>query len=541
MAIGMLVVALASCGGGAREVRVEAREARSVCAREVQPGSAALVRLTRDEYDATLRDLLGADVFADAELRPLPRDEGGLGFAVGATVSPLVAEIYHRNAEEVAARAARSSAWLPCDPSSSPRGEACARDFVVSFGRRAYRRHLSASQIDRVMAVYRAGASAESPANGVRLAITAMLQSPHFLYRVELGDAREGDGASAPLAADERATRLAYFLWGTMPDAELFAAADAGELATAEGVAAQARRMLEDPRAAIALERFAVEWLELELSDAVKDEARYPEWSAGLAESADASTRRFVTHVVFESTGTIAELLTAPYAFVDAELAPLYGVAAPADAGMTRVALDPTRRAGLLSQVGVLAQHARNDQSSPVMRGRWVRERLLCQHLPPPPDDVSTMAPAIDGATTRARYEQHGRDVACVGCHELMDPIGFALEHYDAIGRYRERDGEAPIDARGAIVGSRGSDGEVDGAVALARHLAGREETASCFASQMWTYAMRREPSDDDACSLEEVRGRLAASGGDVRELMIAIAQSDAFLHRPARAPRGAP
>ncbi|UJR82329.1 DUF1592 domain-containing protein [Sandaracinus amylolyticus] len=503
----------------------------ALCEREIQPGSSPFRRLTRDEYDATVLALLGDE---SAPARAFPPDEDGLGFAVGATVSPLLAENYLRAAETLAASAIGRGLGdlLPCDLANGD--EACARAFVTSFGRRAYRRALDDAQIDRVMEVHRAGSDFES---GIRLVITAMLTSPYFLYRVELGPPDLAAGERViPLTMDERATRLSYFLWGTMPDDALFAAADAGELETVDQIADHARRMLDDPRALRTIERFVDAWLELELDVVSKDPETYPDWSDELAAAMHDETRAFVDHVLTEGSGTLDELLTADYSFVSPALAAVYGVEVPEGATEpVRVALDPTQRAGLLTQPGFLSQHARGNQSSPVFRGRFVRERLLCQTLPPPPEDLLVVPPEPDpSASTRDRFEQHRSDPACSGCHELMDPIGFGFEHYDAIGRWRDRDEGFDVDASGRIVGTRETDGEFEGAVDLAHRLANSPDVHACLTQQWWEFAFRRTVEEADACSIDEVRRAFDESGRDLRALIIALVRTDAFLYRRA-------
>jgi hypothetical protein len=501
-----LVVALAACAH-ASPPHAAAPAPIALCAVEAAP----LLRLTREEYDATVRDLL---LDGSRPASRFPRDEDGPGFPVGANVSPLLADLYQRAAEDLAERAVRErlDALVSCEA----RDEPCARAFVVRFARRAYRRSPSAEDVERFVALWRTG---EGFAGGMRLVLSAILQSPRFLYRIE-----ESSGA---LGGDERAARLSYFLWGTMPDDALFAAADAGELDTPEGVERHARRMLLHPRARGAVESFAAQWLELDVASAAKDDAVYPEWSAELGAAMERSTLHFVSHVVFDGSGTLGEVLTADYAFADDRLAPIYGL--PPPGSFVRIALDPTRRAGVLTQPAVLAMHSRADGSSPILRGRIVRERLFCHPLPPPPDGQVLPPDRDASASPRARYEAHGTNPACVTCHELMDPLGFALESYDGLGRWRDADGSFPVDARGEIRGTRASDGPVDGAVGLARALASSPDVARCFAEQMWRYALRREPDD---CAFPRAHEAFVASGLDVRELMIAIARSDAFLHR---------
>ncbi|MEZ4339976.1 MAG: DUF1592 domain-containing protein [Sandaracinaceae bacterium] len=489
-------------------------------------GPSTLRRLTREEYDATVRDLFGDDT---APASRFPPDENNLGYAVGAAVSPLHVELYRDAAEGVAARAVEHLDGLTA--SCPARDEACARSVVRRLGRRAYRAAPPAASEARLLSAWRAGEAEGGFDEGLRVAIAALLQSPRFLYLVE-GEAGDGPGdGPVPLTGPERAARLSYFLWGTTPDEALLTAAEGGELASVDGVERWARRMLEDPRARESMDRFATQWLELGVADADKDPAVFPEWSPALGRAMDRSIRRFFEHVVFDSEGTLSELLTSREAFVDATLAPVYGVEAPA--AMARVTLPAGERAGLLTQAAILAQRALPNDGSPVRRGKLVRERFFCHELPPPPDGLATVPPAPEpGTTTRERYRRHSEDPVCVSCHELMDPLGFTFERYDGIGRYRAADHGVPLDARAVIVATRHTDGEVDGAVELAARLAASPDVEECFVRQMWRFALRRLESDEDACALARVDRRFAEAGGDVRALLIAIATSEPFLYR---------
>ena len=519
-----------ACAGSAAAPSA-APSPEEICANEIQGGPSALRRLTRAEYDATIRDLLGDD---GAPARRFPPDDDGLGFPVAGAVSPLLAELYMRAAEDVAGRAVHNGTedLLTCAPGADV--DACVRSFIARFGRRAYRRPLDDAQVTSLLGVYRAGVSIDGEfADGIRWILSTMLQSPYFLYRVELGAPIAGsdiDDRGVPLAMHERASRLSYFLWGSMPDEELFRATDAGQLGTADQLTAQARRMLDDPRAERMVEDFVMHWLELGLSDIDKDPTVYGEWSPELAATMEASTRRFVRHVVFESSGRLSELFTARYAFVDAELAAIYGVPAPTGEGLTRVAVDPGERGGLLTHPALLTRHARLDGSSPIHRGRLVRERLLCQPLPNPPDGtVPLPTEHAPNATTRERFSAHTNDPACSSCHELMDPLGFAFEHYDGIGRFRSEERGRPVDARGTISGTRSTNQPIVGAIELSEALAASPDLSRCFGEQVWRFAFRRDKVPTDACSLDEAHDVLDATGGDVRAHLLAIVRSDAF------------
>jgi hypothetical protein len=304
-------------------------------------------------------------------------------------------------------------------------------------------------------------------------------------------------------------------------------------LHTVDDVAVQAERMLEDPRARAALANFNGQWLRLDDLDRLdKDPSAYPEFEAALAASMKAETLALLEDVVFDGAGDLDTMLTADYGFADAALGELYGVSVAGD-GLQRVDLDPTQRAGLLTQASVLALTGKPNQSSPVLRGKFVRARLLCEELPEPPPDVDTTPPTVDSdVTTRERFDQHSADPACASCHQLIDPIGFGLEHYDGIGRWRATDGGQPVDASGEVVGMQ--NGTFDGAIELSEMLAGSEQVRTCFVETWFTYAHGRAPVEDDACTTDELAQAFDTSSRDVKSLLLALTQTEAFLHRPA-------
>ena len=490
---------------------------------------APLRRMTRVEYNNTVRDLLGDDSKpADA----FPADENLFGFASGASVSPLLAELYMNAAEDLAATAAgKLDTLLPCDPGALGE-DACAREFVKPFGQRAFRRPLSATEVDELYALYDGEKQAGEPfAPSLELVITAVLQSPRFLYRVELGGVGTKD--ETPLTSFEVASRLSYFLWQTMPDEELFAAAEAGELESPEHVADQARRMLGDPRAQAGMRVFFDQWLHTrELSEVTKSETAYPEFGESLAASMQEETRRFVEDVIWNGDARLETLLTASYTFVNAELAAIYGVAAPAS-GWKKVDLDPSQRSGLLTHPSLMTVLSGSEQSSPVHRGTFVRENILCQMLPPPPENLVVVPPDPDpNLTTRERYAQHTADPACAGCHQLIDPIGFGFEHYDAIGRYRTKDSGFPVDASGEVTETESANGKFDGVPELAQQLVASTDVRECVARQWFRFALGRMDSEDDSCVLETVYDEFEKTGGDLRELVVSIVTSEAFRYR---------
>jgi hypothetical protein len=495
-----------------------------------------LRRLTRFEYNNTARELLSVDL---APADRFPPDEIAGGFSNNAsvlTVSPLLAEKYMEAAETLASEAVKKlPQLLSCDPVQLGE-EPCARQFVERFGRRAYRRPLASTEVDRLMKAYAIGRADGTFATGIELTMRTMLQSPHFIYRFEVGAARGPGDKLARLTPHELAARLSYLLWSSMPDASLAQAADDGQLSTKEQIAARARAMLNDNRARHAVPEFYRQWLGIGALDSVlKDKQAHPDFTDDLRAAMRAETPAFIEHVLWSGDRRLATLLTAPIGFVTPPLAALYGVQVAAGSTPQMVMFAAAERAGLLTQAGFLAVHALPNQSSPVTRGKFIRELLMCQPPSPPPPDLNVTPPEVDAMrTTRERFAQHTANPACSSCHALMDPIGFAFESYDAIGRFRTHDGSKPVDVSGEIVRSMDLDGSFVGARALVEKLAKSRQVHDCVAAQWYRYAFGRFDGPGDTCSLAALRQSFTASGGDLRELLVALTQTESFLHRAA-------
>ncbi len=503
------------------------------CADGPSPGLSPIRRLTRFEYDATIEHLLGDSTHPAAAFP----QEGGSGFDNNAnviSVSPLHAEKYMDAAEGIAARATEDLAsLLPCDPAAVD--DACIGDWLEEFGEKAWRRPLDAVERAELLAFYQDAREKYDVREAVSLVLQTMLQSPNFLYRVEFG--LPSAGANVVQLTDwEMATRLSYLLWGSMPDDELFAAARAGELAEPAQIEAQARRMLEQPRARAMLLHFHEQWLDYgEIDQVSKDAELFPDFGPDIAAAQRAEIDAFIEHVVFEGDGTVESLLTAPYTFVDDALADFYGLPLPGGVGLQRVT--PTDRAvsGVLTKGAVMSVQAKPHETHPIARGVFVREQLLCTIPPPPPEGVEIVPPAVDpNATTRDRYEQHRNDPTCAGCHHLFDPLGFALENYDATGRWRLLENGLDIDASGELTATD-VNGAFVGPAELGARLATSQMVHDCITTQWFRYGYGRTESPDvDACSLAQLRQRFADGGFDIKELLVALTQTDAFLYRPA-------
>lgn len=498
---------------------------------EIAPGAAEGRLLTRLQYDNTVHDLVGD---TDAPAQRFPAENTLLGFGNNADAhraSLLLAEQHLSAAEGVAARAiARGlDSLLPCD--EGDRSEACVSRFISEFGYRAYRRPLAGDESQGMLDLFRAANGEWGFEKGVELVLQAFLQAPQFLYRTEsLADSnagRVGDG-SVVLDSYQVASRLSYFLWNTMPDAELFALADAGQLTSAEVVRTQAERMLDDERARQTVADFHEQWLGLAQFAGLTRVVPDTDVTNGLNASWADSLAQFVQHTFWDEGGNVEALLSSPSVFVDAPLAALYGV----EPGAHR----DGNRAGILTQPGLMALLAHADQSAPVQRGKFVREQLLCHQLPPPPPDVDTTPPDPDlNATTRERFRQHSADARCASCHRLLDNIGFGFEAFDHLGRFRTEENGLPIDATGVLLdsGDSGMDGAFDGALELTARLATSPQVEACLATQWFRYAMGRAEQQADACSLEQVKSQFASTGGDFRELLVSLATTDAFRFRP--------
>jgi hypothetical protein len=496
------------------------------------PGPAPLRRITRFEYGRTLSDLTGVPAsIADR----LPPDEKTLGFddiAAAYSVSSLHAAGYLDAAEVAAATlagdAVRLAAVASCDPTTGDM--ACVARFIDAFGQRAWRRPLESDELQAMQQLYTDTAD-PGPPDGIAGVVAAMLQAPQFLYRPEPTTATD----SQPLEPYALATRLSLLLTGAGPDDALLAAAASGALDSEDGLLAQTDRLLTAPRAAELFVHVATQWWELDTVPALdKDRSLYRTWTDATPGALAEETRLFLTDA-WQGTPNITTLLTAPVTFVDANLALFYGVPAPGGSGFQRVDLDPTRAAGLLTQGSFLAEHAKADQTSPVLRGKFVRANMLCDPPPPPPPDIVVMPPTVDPRlSTRQRFAQHTADQRCASCHAEMDPIGFAFEHYDAAGHWRDIDGGQPVDATGMLTGTD-VDGALDGVPSLAMRLAGSAQVADCAATQWFRYAFgRQEVSTGDVCAIGKLTSALQS--GDFRTMVRATVRMAAFRNRPPEA-----
>lgn len=505
----------------------------------VEPGPRILRRLSREEYDATIKDLFGFESHWGRAFVPDIMIGGFDNNADALRVTPLWADQVGRAAAEIAAEVMKTPAnILPCDVAVEG-AIPCGTKFIDVVGKRIFRRPLTQADTDRYLAIFQKAGAIDGFYKGIEVVLTAMLQSPHFLYRAELGDP---DLPTSPsrirLTPYEIATELSYMLWGTMPDAELMTAADQGALETDAQIEAQAKRLLQDPRSDAIIERFVNSWLELDRLDSVpKDPLTYPEWNEQLRKDLRTETMSFVKHVVRQGDGTLPELLDAGYTFVNTQLAAYYGLAAPnvAPGEFGMVELAGTSRAGILTHASLLATHGKPADSSPVHRGKLVRERLFCQPLPPPPPGIVAQPPPIDPTkSTRERYSAHTTESLCRSCHELADPIGFAYEHFDGIGRYRADENGLVIDATGEILSTANTNTKFDGAQELASVLAKSPDVHACYARQWIRYSYGLLDQGPLSCLSDSVATDFQSGNLKVLDLLVALTKTPHFRERRA-------
>jgi len=500
-------------------------------------------RLTHSQYDNTVRDLLG-DFSKPA--RKFPSEDYVDGFKNQLRMQgmpPLLVESYSSTAEKLALNAFRVgdiNGVIPCKPASAADIK-CRDQFIRTFGMRAFRRPLRDNEIKRYTAAFAAQAKATGKfLEGARTVVEAMLQSPKFLFHVEAG----ADGRSSDY---DIASRLSYLLWDTMPDKALMDAAAAGSLRTPADREKQAKRMLDNPLAQQALDEFFVEWLRLDkVPNAVKERRRFPEFTPELAAMMVEETRKLLQHLVWNDKNFM-EAFTADYAFLTSDLATLYKV--PRPSGEFEITPFPAtiRRAGLLGQASFLTSTTGPAETSPTARGLFVREQLLCQHVPPPPAGVNTTLPDPTEDKPRTRIQlmsEHVTNPTCASCHRLMDPIGFGLEGFDAIGRYREKETifiasasesaraqpkkiDLPLDTKGAIAGI--PDSAFTDAKQLGKILAGSQVCQECMVRQMFRYAYGRLETPADQPIIQELFARFRDSGFHFKELLLGIVRSPEF------------
>jgi len=503
-------------------------------------------RLSHLQWENTVRDLFYLDEPTGLSSSFTGDPLGGL-FDNNADVMLVAASHwgdYQKAAEDVSEMVTGDQALLekilPADLPAD-QGEA-ARAFITSFGKRAYRRPLTDDEVARYEQVFADGVAILEGGTdfekGVRLCLQAFLQSPHFLYRVEASTETNSDGLIL-LSDWEIASKLSYMLWNTMPDDALFAAAEAGELSTPDGILAQAQRMFDADREAAheMVRSFHSQLYQFDhYYDLYKDPAIFPSFTPDVGADMEREAEMFVDDVVF-SGGGLVELLTSRTTFVNAELAAIYGLEGdfPADE-LVEVTLDASERAGLLTRLGFLAANATPKEQNTIHRGVFVNLRLMCNKLPAPPDNVPPLPPADQFDTNRERVEAHTGEGTCgAGCHAtLINPPGYTLESYDAVGAFQTMEKGATIDT----ATTWGIDGEqvaVADAIELSEAIAGSDQAHLCYAMRLLEYSYGRQSQDGDEVTIDDLAA--ASKDGSIQALVLALTQTKAFRTRAPYTP----
>ena len=500
------------------------------------PAPPALRLLTVSQYQNSVRALLGDAIAVPTDLE---LDTVLNGFvSIGASkvdLSPLAVEQLESAALAAAKQALSDTAnrtkLVGCTPAGTT-DDACARSFITTFGRRAWRRPLTAEEVTRYAKV--ATSAAMTLGNfygGLEYGLAGLLQSPNFVYRAEVGDPDPQAPDRRILNGYEVATRLSYFLANTTPDDALLDAAAAGSLAMPDSIQSTAQRLLDAPAARTAMQSFFSELLHLsELNNLTQLPAIFPQaMSATLGASMRTETLRVLEDITFARDVDYRTLFDTTNTFVNGELAKIYGLTAPTGTAFVATTLPASgTRAGLLGQAGVLAMNSHANATSPTRRGKYVREVFLCQSVDPPPPDVDpTFPPDQNGPLTmRQRLSAHSTDIRCASCHNFLDPIGLGLENFDGIGAYRTQDAGQTIDASGVLDGQAFTDARSLG-VALKNH----PNLGMCLTRGVFRYAFGHLETAGEAVVVTELRDKLAAGGYRFKGLLLDVASSTAFRH----------
>jgi hypothetical protein len=481
------------------------------------PTGRALRRLSQREYDNVVRDLLGDTTQPASHFGAEVYVNGFDNGSDGLTVQGTDVINFQAAAEAIAAHAVQSnlSALIgSCNPAS---GEMpCVDAFLSGFVKKAYRRPPTATEAARLRTVFTAGAANGGFVGGIQLMTEAVLQSPAFLYRAELGAADPSLPKNVVrLTQYEVATELSFLITGSMPDDALFSAAESGHLKTAEDLLVQAARLMASPAAKPAFRAFVHEWLATDqVASMYKDNAVYPSFNTAVAISMAGELDRYFDDVLWTGPGSLRELFSSNRSYVDPTLAGLYGVAPGSGTGFVPTTLDPHTRQGVMTRAGFLAAHADADSSGPIPRGVFVLGAILCEAPHPPPPNIPAAPPPSTAAqnheTTRQRFDQHLTETFCRGCHTQIDGVGFGFEQFDGVGAYRTTENGSPVDTSGVLQGTD-VDGPFVGVSALSVKLMTSQQVLGCFIKQVYRFAMGQEETNDSSRMLSALASGFSA------------------------------
>jgi hypothetical protein len=487
-------------------------------------------RLTRREYNTVVNHLLGDTTRPADQFVSETAQSGFLNGADSTPMSPVVVDDFERAATTLAKNATTAAnlrTLLGCDPNATAGQDTCATNFIRSFGARAFRRTLDDAQVADYQSLYMSR-KADGFAVAIELVVRAILQSPYFLYRVEFGEANPSGAAIVKLTPEETAARLALLFWGGLPDATLTQAAKDGKLNTSADVRAQANRMLADAKGSAVFADFHVQWGQLEgLPNLTKPAPFTPDVGRLLIEE----TKEFVDQTLRKGDGLLTTLFTSPVTYLNQQLATYYGVTGVTGTNFVPVTLPAGQRAGLLTQGSIAANFAHGTESSPVLRGKFILSQVLCSPPQPPPDNIDTSLPAPDPTkTARQQLTELTGTGICTSCHSLLNPIGFALDHFDGLGRYRAADRGMAIDTSAQVVFPADLRGTYTGHEDFLRGLANSGAARNCLSSKWFIYSHGRVPGAEDACSLSAAATAFK-NDGNIRELLLSITETPAFLY----------
>ncbi len=527
---------------------IEAELDASVRAMQPDPGRVTARRLNRTEYEYTVQDLLGVQ---SKVARSFPVDDSGYGFDnIGdvLSISPLLMEKYMNAATEVATAAIERDLAPPaevegetkaaerrifiCGHAPGAHVDGCAKTIVREFATHAYRRPVTKSEVkslvDLVRYVQQEGGSFEE---GIQIAVETVLISPKFLFRIEQ-DQKPHDPSYLRYVNDyELASRLSYFLWSSMPDAELFTLAEAGTLREPEVLSAQVTRMIGDPKAERFIENFAGQWLELRNLEIIKpDRDLYPAYSRELRNAMRQESELFFEAMLREDRNLL-EFLKSDFTFVNETLAKHYGIEGVQGDELQRIAVDGVQRGGVLTQASVLTLTSHPNRTSPVVRGAWVLENILGTTPPSPPEDVPPLEddPEKLHGTLREQLEAHRANPACASCHARIDPLGFGLENYDGIGAWRTHERDLPVNSRGTLPSGQSFEGSAELRAVL---LADSGDFIRCFTEKVLTYALGRGMESFDRPAVVGIIDDVEADGNKFQTLVREVVASVPFQMR---------
>jgi hypothetical protein len=418
-----------------------------------------------------------------------------------------------------------------CRPTAANEERTCAQQIINRLGADAYRRALDERDLAGLMSFYEAGARDGGFEGGIRGALTALLASPHFVFRIETLPANARAGRDYRINDVDLASRLSFFLWGTLPDDELLAVAQRRKLSNDDELEKQVRRMLADPRAAALGSRFAGQWLRLQDLDKVHPDAFwFPDYDQQLADAMVQETELFFNHIVKEDR-SVLEMFTADYTFLNERLARHYGIQDVAGSQFRLVHYPDDTRRGILGHGSILVQTSLGNRTSPVLRGKWVMEVLLGSPPPPPPPgvpDLEETAESKDGKmlTTRERMELHRSNAVCRSCHQYMDPIGLALDNFDVTGRWRYRENGMPLDTRGNLYDGTPVSTPAELTVALMKRPI---PLVRAFTENLMAYALGRRVEDFDQPAIRAIAKTAAEDDYRMSSFILGVVQSDAF------------